>query len=180
MSSLSPPVKKIWWNEPIHKSELMWISLVFVWGMVMTFMMPYWHVMGKQNLGNETYKTSAKVYQETVQAFVDKYEVRKEGPRNYPVVAPPAGGDVYMLARLWEWWPILELKKGETYRFHLSSLDWQHGFSLQPANINIQVVPGYEHVFTLTPNASGEYSVICNEYCGIGHHLMIGKILVVD
>jgi cytochrome c oxidase subunit 2 len=96
------------------------------------------------------------------------------------VVAPPAGGDVYMLARLWDWWPIIELKKGETYRFHLSSLDWQHGFSLQPANINIQVVPNYEHVFTLTPNASGEYSVICNEYCGIGHHLMIGKILVVD
>jgi cytochrome c oxidase subunit 2 len=180
MSSLSPPAKKIWWNEPIHKSELMWISLVFVWGMVMTFMMPYWHVVGKQNLGTETYKTTAKVFQESVQTFVDKYEVRKEGPRNYPVVAPPAGGDVYMLARLWEWWPILELKKGETYRFHLSSLDWQHGFSLQPANINIQVVPGYEHVFTLTPNASGEYSVICNEYCGIGHHLMIGKILVVD
>ena len=180
MSSLSPPAKKIWWNEPIHKSELLWISLVFVWGMVMTFMMPYWHVVGKQNLGTETYQTSAKDFQQSVQTFVDKYEVRKEGPRNYPVVAPPAGGDVYMLARLWEWWPILELKKGETYRFHLSSLDWQHGFSLQPANINIQVVPGYEHVFTLTPNASGEFSVICNEYCGIGHHLMIGKILVVD
>ncbi len=180
MSSLSPPAKKIWWNEPIHKSELLWISLVFVWGMVMTFMMPYWHVVGKQNLGTETYQTTAKAFQESTQAFVDKYEVRKEGPRNYPVVAPPAGGDVYMLARLWDWWPILELKKGETYRFHLSSLDWQHGFSLQPANINIQVVPGYEHVFTLTPNASGEYSVICNEYCGIGHHLMIGKILVVD
>ena len=180
MSSLSPPAKKIWWNEPIHKSELMWISLVFVWGMVMTFMMPYWHVVGKQNLGTETYKTTPKAFQASVQEFVDKYEVRKEGPRNYPVVVPPAGGDVYMLARLWEWWPILELKKGETYRFHLSSLDWQHGFSLQPANINIQVVPNYEHVFTLTPNASGEYSVICNEYCGIGHHLMIGKILVVD
>jgi cytochrome c oxidase subunit 2 len=35
-------------------------------------------------------------------------------------------------------------------------------------------------VFTLTPNAVGEYSVICNEYCGVGHHLMIGKILVVE
>ena len=98
MSSLSPPAKKIWWNEPIHKSELLWISLVFVWGMVMTFMMPYWHVVGKQNLGTETYKTTAKVFQESVQTFVDKYEVRKEGPRNYPVVAPPAGGDVYMPA----------------------------------------------------------------------------------
>jgi cytochrome c oxidase subunit 2 len=180
MSSLSPPAKKLWWNEPIHKSELMWISLVFVWGLIMTFMMPYWHVVGKQNLGTETYRTTPKVFQASAQAFVDQYTVRTEGPKNFPVVAPPAGGDVYLVARLWDWWPILELKKGETYRFHLSSLDWQHGFSLQPANINIQVMPNYEHVFTLTPNASGEYSLICNEYCGIGHHLMIGKLLVVD
>ena len=180
MSSLSPPVKKLWWNEPIHKSELMWISLVFVWGLVMTFMMPYWHVVGKQNLGTETYKTTPAKFQASTQAFVDQYQIRTEGPRQFPVVAPPAGSDVYMLARLWDFWPILELKVGETYRFHLSSLDWQHGFSLQPANINIQIVPNYEHVFTLTPNAVGEYSVICNEYCGIGHHLMIGKILVVE
>ena len=88
---------------------------------------------------------------------------------------------MYMLGRLWDWWPTVEAcKKGETYRFHPSSLDWQHGFSLQPANINIQVVPNYEHVFSLTPTEAGEYSVICNEYCGIGHHLMIGKILVVE
>jgi cytochrome c oxidase subunit 2 len=146
----------------------------------MTFMMPYWHVVGKQNLGTETYKTTPKAFQASTEAFAEKYTVRNEGPMNFPVVAPPAGGDVYMMARLYSWWPILELKKGETYRFHLSSLDLQHGFSLQPANINIQVMPKYEHVFTLTPNASGEYSVICNEYCGIGHHLMIGKILVVD
>jgi cytochrome c oxidase subunit 2 len=180
MSSLSPPAKKLWWNEPIHKSELLWISLVFVWGLVMTFMMPYWHVVGKQNLGTETYKTTPAAFQASTQEMVDQYTVRTEGPRNHPVVAPPIGGDVYMIARLWDWWPMLELKKGETYRIHLSSLDWQHGFSLQPANINIQVVPNYEHVFTLTPNASGEYSVICNEYCGIGHHLMIGKIFVVE
>jgi cytochrome c oxidase subunit 2 len=180
MSSLLPPAKKIWWNEPIHKSELLWITLVFVWGMVMTFMMPYWHVVGKQNLSNETYRTTPKAFQASAEAFVDKYTVRHEGPRNFPVVAPPAGGDVYMIARLWDWWPIIELKKGETYRFHLSSLDLQHGFSLQPANINIQVVPNYEHVFELTPDAAGEYSVICNEYCGIGHHLMIGKIFVVE
>ena len=34
-------------------------------------------------------------------------------------------------------------------------MDYNHGFSLQPANINIQVVPGYEHVVTVTPNQVG-------------------------
>jgi cytochrome c oxidase subunit 2 len=180
MSSLSPPKERLWWNEPIEKSELIWISIVFVWGLIMSFMMPFWHVVGDQNLSTETYKTTPERFMAATQAMVDEYTVRKEGPRQYPVVRPPAGGDVYLVARLWDFWPIVELEVGKTYRFHLSSMDWQHGFSLQPSNINIQVVPKYEHVVSFTPNRVGEYSVICNEYCGIGHHLMIGKIHVVE
>ena len=110
--------------------------------------------------------------------MVDQYTVRKETARDMPVVHPPAGADVYLLARLWEWYQILELEQGKTYRLHLSSMDWQHGFSLQPENINVQVIPGYEMVIKITPNKSGEYTVVCNEYCGIGHHAMIGRIYV--
>jgi cytochrome c oxidase subunit 2 len=44
----------------------------------------------------------------------------------------------------------------------------------------VQVHPGYEHVLTVTPDTSGEYSIVCNEYCGLGHHSMLGKIFVVD
>ena len=57
-------------------------------------------------------------------------------------------------------------------------MDWQHGFSLQPVNINLQIVPGYEMVLTVAPDQAGEFTVVCNEYCGIGHHLMLGKIYV--
>ena len=104
--------------------------------------------------------------------------VRTETADKVPVVAPPAGSDVYMIARLWNFWPIIELEKGKTYRLHLTSLDYNHGFSLQPANINIQMVPGFEHVVTVTPNQSGTYSVVCNEFCGIGHHKMVGRIYI--
>ena len=105
--------------------------------------------------------------------MVDKYTVRTETDQKIPVVAPPAGADVYLIARLWDWWPILELEKGKTYRLHLTSMDYQHGFSLQPENINVQVLPGYEHVLTVTPNRSGVYAIVCNEFCGIGHHKMV-------
>jgi cytochrome c oxidase subunit 2 len=74
----------------------------------------------------------------------------------------------------------LELERGKSYRLHLSSLDWQHGFSLQPTNINLQVQPGYDMVVTVTPPTAGEFGVVCNEFCGIGHHTMIGKIYVVE
>ena len=178
MSSLAPPSKRIWWNEPVEPVELFWIVLCVIWGLVMTFMMPYWHIAGNQNMSNEAYRITPKMFQEKTQAMVDKYTVRTETERNFPVVHPPAGSDIYLIGRLWDWWPILELEKDKSYRLHISSPDWQHGFSLQPENINLQVIPGYDMVITVTPNKAGEYSVICNEYCGIGHHRMVGKIYV--
>ena len=178
MSAISPPPKRIWWNEPVERVELIWIGLVLVWGLIMTFMMPYWHVVGTQNMSNEAYRTTPEAYMAKAQAMVDQYTIRTETDFQYPVVKPPVGSDVYLVARLWEWWPILELEVNQSYRLHISSMDWQHGFSLQPANINVQVLPGYDMVMTVTPNKSGEYSIICNEYCGIGHHNMVGKIYV--
>src|SRR6185436_6091220 len=96
----------------------------------------------------------------------------------WPIVEPPAGGDAYLMGRMWQWYPALRLRMGETYRIHLSSLDLQHGFSLQPLNMNFQVLPGYDHVLTLTPTSKGEFTLVCNEFCGIGHDKMFTKIIV--
>jgi len=155
MSSFLPPSERIWWNTPIGKQEIVWIGIALVWCLIMFLMMPYWHIYGKQNLSNEAYQTTPAHYQVKVDEMVAKYKV---------------GDEVGI--------PILELEKGQSYRLHLSSMDWNHGFSLQPVNINLQIVPGYEMVLTITPDTAGEFTVVCNEYCGIGHHLMLGKIYV--
>jgi len=178
MSSLLPPAERIWWKEPIEGVELFWVALALVWAIVMFIMMPYWHVYGKQNLSNEAYRTTPDAFTAKTQAMVDKFKVREETDQKIPVVHPPAGSDVYLIARLWQWWPMLELEEGKTYRLHLASMDWLHGFSLQPENINLQVIPGYEMVVKITPNKAGDYTIVCNEYCGIGHHTMTGKIYV--
>jgi cytochrome c oxidase subunit II len=180
MSAILPPSKRIWWKQPLDKVELTWVAIAFVWSMVLFFMMPYWHVFGKQNLSNEAYRISAEQYQKKAQEMVDKYTVRTETDQKIPVVHPPPGSDVYLIARLWAWWPLLELEKGQTYRLHLSAMDYQHGFSLQPANINLQVVPGYELVTTVTPNQAGSFAIVCNEYCGIGHHSMVSRLYVTE
>ena len=176
--AVTPPEQRIWWNEPIHKVELGWIVIVFLWGLFMFFFMIAWHFIGDQNLSTETYRILPSKFEEKVEAFAEQYQVGEED--GVPVVRPPAGEDVYILGRLWEWWPIVELKKGQSYRIHLSSVDWMHGFSLQPVNINISIHPGYEHVINLTPTDTGEFGIICNEYCGIGHHLMTGLIRVTE
>ena len=176
--AISPPNQRIWWNEPIPRTELIWIIVAFLWGLAMFFMMVYWHGVGEQNLSNEAYRTTPAAFGAKTRAMVEQYQVREEA--NIPVVHPPPDSDVYLIARLWQWWPILEFEKDKSYRLHLSSLDWQHGFSLQPVNINLQVHPGYDMVVTLKPNEAGEFTVVCNEFCGIGHHNMVGKIYVVE
>ena len=176
--AIHPPAQRIWWKEPIARSEIIWIIIAFIWGLVMFFMMIYWHGAGEQNLSNEAYRTTPEAFSAKAEAMTEKYKVREEA--GMPVVHPPPGSDVYLIGRLWQWWPILEFEKDQSYRLHIMSMDWQHGFSLQPTNINLQIHPGYDMVLTVTPNQAGEYGIVCNEFCGIGHHNMIGKLYVAE
>jgi len=178
MSAILPPSERIWWKTPVGKEEIVWITLSLIWCLIMFAMMPLWHLYGKQNLSNEAYRTTPSQFQAKVQEMVDKHTVRTETDMNIPVVHPPAGSDVYLLGRLWQWWPILEFEKDKSYRLHISSMDWQHGFSLQPLNINLQILPEYEMVVTITPDTAEDQTIVCNEYCGINHHTMLGKIYV--
>ena len=178
--AIHSPEQRLWWKERIEFTEVIWIAIAFLWGLIMFSTMIAWHVYGRQNLANEAYRVQPDAYVAKVEAAAEKFKVGEEGQSGVPVVHPPPGGDVYLLARIWQWWPVLELEKGQSYRLHLSSADWQHGFSLQPININIQVHPGYEMVLTMTPDQAGEFGIVCNEFCGIGHHTMSGKIRVVE
>ena len=175
MSSLASP-ERIWW-KPLIKEERLWLGIALTWCFVLFVMMIVWGTVANQNVPAETYRTTPEQFREVTNSFVGKYQVGTEN--GIPVVRPPAG-DVYLTASTWLWSPILELKRGGTYRFHVSSLDFQHGFSIQPENLNFQVLPGYIYVITLTPDEAGEYQIVCNEYCGIGHNLMVGKIIVTE
>jgi cytochrome c oxidase subunit 2 len=173
---LAPP--RVWW-KPLGRLEKTWLYIALAWCVFLTAMMPIWFIYGKQNVPVESYRTTPEQHQKATEAFAKKYQVGEETSLKIPVVAPPPG-DIYMYGKTWSWYPILKLKKGQTYRLHLSSLDLQHGFSLQPSNLNFMVLPHYDYVITLTPSSSGTYSVVCNEYCFVGHHLMVGKIVVED
>jgi cytochrome c oxidase subunit 2 len=173
MSIHTPPAD--WFKAP-RGAERVWIGFAFAWCMVMFVAMPYWHFYGKQNSTGESYKVAPADFAGRVRRFIETYKVDER--KGVAVVEPPPGGDAYLQAQMWRWTPILKLKKGQTYRVHISSLDLEHGFSLQPLNMNFQILPGYDHVLTITPTSSGEFSIICNEFCGIGHHTMTGLVLV--
>ena len=62
--------------------------------------------------------------------------------------------------------------------FRITSSDVMHGFEVVGTNANAMAIPGYVSQFTVTFKRSGEYIVGCNEYCGILHHNMVGKLIV--
>jgi cytochrome c oxidase subunit 2 len=175
--------EKIWW-KPLGRMEKTWLTVAFVWCVFLTLMMPLWYYMGKQNVPTETYRVTTAQYGDLVNKFVEKYKVGDytfrvgDGEVTLPLVEPPANGDAYLRAGSWQWYPVLQLKKGETYRLHISSMDFQHGFSLQPVNINLQILPGYDYVATIVPTSTGEFTIVCNEFCSIPHHTMVGKMIV--
>lgn len=164
-----------WFRYPTG-SERLWVGLALAWCLVMSITMPWWHFQGKQNAPQNSYAVDLADF---VTRAYEYAETNKVGDMNgVPIVEVEPGGDGYLLGSMWRWYPVLKLKKGETYRIHVSSSDLQHGLSILPINMNIHILPGYDHVMTITPTTAGEFSIVCNEFCGIGHHTMTGKIIV--
>jgi cytochrome c oxidase subunit 2 len=166
-----------WW-KPAHRAEKMWVAIAFGWCVVLFAMMPLWHLKGGQNPSGIRRRTTPSAYYARTAEFIKQYKVGED--RGMPIVAPPPGSEVYLMAMTFQWMPILKLQEGAQYTLHLSSLDMNHGFELFPINVNFQVVPGYDYGLRVTPTAAGDFRIICNEFCGIGHHAMVGRVIVVD
>lgn len=169
--------KGVWW-KPAHRTERLWVGIAFAWCLVLFAMMPFWHWKGGQNPSGIRRRVEPTKFFARTQEFIKQYRVGTES--GIPVVEPPPGSDIYMTALTYQWIPVLRLRKGAEYTLHLSALDVNHGFSLFPLNVNFQVVPGYDYGLRVTPTEAGDFRIICNEFCGIGHHTMVGRVIVLD
>ncbi len=166
----------VYWEEKIEFSEKAWVSLSVITCVLLFGTMVAWAIFGKQNPPNEAYRILPSQFETKTRMFIEKYKIGEED--GIPIVRAPENEDAYILSKMFRWEPILILKKNRTYRIRMSSVDLNHGFSIQPINLNFQAVPGYEYVLTIKPTEVGEFVIVCNEYCGLGHHLMKGKIIV--
>jgi cytochrome c oxidase subunit II len=175
-TGMEPP-KGIWW-KPAHRTEKIWVTIAFVWCLILFAMMPFWHLRGGQNASGIRHRVDPAAFSARVDEFIATYQVGDD--RGYPIVAPPAGSDIYLEATMWSWRPVLQLEKDSEYILHISARDVNHGFGLVPLNVNLQIVPGYDYALRVTPTEAGDFRIICNEFCGIGHHMMIGRVIVVD
>ncbi len=99
---------------------------------------------------------------------------------NQGVATGPDGRvTVTMVAGTFFWLPMeVRVPAGRPVTFRLTAIDVVHGFEVAQTNVNTMVIPGYVSQLTYTFDRPGEYLVVCNEFCGTGHHTMSGKIIV--
>lgn len=94
-------------------------------------------------------------------------------------VRPDGSLRVVALAQIWAFVPNeIRVPAGRPVTFRVTSPDVLHGFQIVGTNVNAMVAPGYVSQVTTTFHRPGEYLIVCNEYCGLGHHVMAGKLIV--
>lgn len=74
----------------------------------------------------------------------------------------------------------IEIPAGSKVLVQATSPDVVHGLNIAGTNVNFIVEPGYVSALEVEFNNPGEYTLVCNEYCGIGHHMMYGTVEVVE
>src|SRR5699024_8548254 len=65
---------------------------------------------------------------------------------------------------------IVQVPKDATVHFVVTTKDVIHGFELAGTNVNMMVEPGYVSTLSNTFKKAGKFTLLCNEYCGTGHH----------
>jgi cytochrome c oxidase subunit II len=73
----------------------------------------------------------------------------------------------------------LYLPDNESVYFNMRSKDVIHAFYIPAFRLQDDVVPGITTHYLATPNRVGNYPVVCNLLCGVGHSLMRTTVHVV-
>lgn len=98
--------------------------------------------------------------------------VEKIGPNEY---------EVTMLSFMFGYDPsTISIPKGAKVHFKMTSKDVVHGLHIAGTPLNFMLVPGRITEYSYTFQKPGEYLFVCHEYCGIGHQVMYGKVIVED
>ncbi len=155
-----------------------YLVTAFVLAFMVMAVVPLWFVLGEGTIEDAHQHGGVIIPEEW---FIGKLKAQQEkyGLPDGSVRLPP-GSTVYILAQQFAFVPgTVRLVFGGNYDLIFFSPDVYHGASLiQSGTTNIVVAPGMTARVSIKATQIGEIRLLCNEYCGAGHHLMKGKIIV--
>lgn len=86
---------------------------------------------------------------------------------------------LYYVSKMWQFDPYeVELPAGSEVDIFVTSTDVVHGFNIHEKNVNMMAVYGNVNKQTVNFKKPGTYNIYCHEYCGAGHHNMMGRIII--
>lgn len=106
-------------------------------------------------------------------------DVRTTPPFDEPGLHDNGDGtyDLVIVAQAWSWNPReVTVPVGAEVTIKAASIDVIHGLVIPRTQANVMVIPGQISEVEVVFDEPGVYSLICHEYCGIGHHNMGGLI----
>ncbi len=103
---------------------------------------------------------------------VEQKLISRENPFGL-IPEDPAGQDDVLVSS-----PIVHLPVNTPVKLLLRSKDVLHDFAVAEFRLKMDLVPGMVTYFWLEPTVVGEYDILCEELCGIGHHTMQGRVVV--
>ena len=113
--------------------------------------------------------------------IVDPKLIGQTAPFDSPGVFDRGAGayEVVMVGQTWSFRPNeIRVPVGSRVTFTSTSQDVIHGLRVEKTNVNIMLIPGQVGRATAHFTQTGEYLLVCHEYCGLAHHTMFGKVIV--
>jgi cytochrome c oxidase subunit II len=74
--------------------------------------------------------------------------------------------------------PTLHIPIDKPVKTLLRSKDVLHDFAVAQFRVKMDMVPGLVSYLWFTPTKIGQFEVLCEELCGVGHHTMRGMVVV--
>ena len=168
--------------EPENKKLEWWLTIVTSIG-VAAMLAPGLFVWGKFVVVPEDAAIVEAVGQQWHWSFRFPGEDGKLGHSSPSLITPdnpfgidpedPPGNDDVLVAS-----PELHLPVDQPVKVLLRSKDVLHNFTVTQFRVKMDLVPGMVTYLWLTPTVPGEYEILCEELCGVGHFAMRGRVVV--
>ncbi len=155
-------------DDPLERKWI-WISLVLA--VVMGGLLGFYAVASNLNPPSNVETIDSSRLHLTEEFAEDNLGVKNQ---------PDGSLTVTLVAARYGFYPQrIEVPADTPVTFRLASADVLHGVHVPYTNMATMIVPGYvSEVHTSFPRP-GEYSLFCNEYCGLGHDHMWSRLTVV-
>ncbi|HWF12516.1 MAG TPA: c-type cytochrome [Candidatus Acidoferrales bacterium] len=102
----------------------------------------------------------------------ERGSVKKLAEKNY---------EIHFLASMWAFEPSrVTVPAGSSLDLFVISKDVTHGFNIIGTNVNMMVEPAVVNEARVHFEHPGTYTIVCHEYCGVGHQAMNAVIEVSD